>query len=471
MDQKNWSLSHDLVRFLKAIDPNDTDSPRTSFVLGGKLFSNAQSPPVNPDDEDLSLILTHMTPRNSFQKNFKRSDSNKPLILQHSTEDKREKSGGTTSPTSKNPKNRTFEDLFIDPILFRHLKILLEQMDFQNLGYMSAALDIQLVAWLSKEKEKLPKIDDFVTALKKLHATLDWPKPSLNLKLNSEGESSDAREQSPGSPNGSKTIHSSNQSSMLESRDSGYSSTFLQAMEAANMNIPIREKPEEDVDSVLSEMTAVWENELVINSHQEPPLPISQIPPKKSKKLEVQMRYMLQIFTEANCLDFSLLLSILLLDSTSVSRVCHAAIRSASLSICRQLKNGLKDLTRWSFNECLGYRSFMLGCSEEIASLDRFVTQQESIPDLPPNIYAGGVNNEKSPVLQRSVSMDNGGRKISVGKNETLKYVMTAGGSDKTTEDGGRITGALRKVDSTPQLQGAAQPSTDQDTSSQCAIM
>lgn len=467
MEQKNWNLSHDLVRFLKAIDPNDTDSPRTSFVLGGKLFSNTQSPSVNPDDEDLSLILTHMTPRNSFQKNFKRSDSNKPLISQHSTDEKREKSGGATSPTPKNPKNRTFEDLFIDPILFRHLKILLEQMDFQNLGYMSAALDIQLVTWLSKEKEKLPKIDDFVVALKKLHATLDWPKPSLNLKLSVEGGESDVREQSPGSPNGSKTIHSSNQSSLLESRDSGYSNTFLQPMESG-INVPIHEKAEDDVDSVLSEMTAVWENELVLSSHQEPELPLNHIPSKKSKKLEVQMRYMLQIFTEANCLDFSLLLSILLLDSTSVSRVCHAAIRSASLSICRQLKNGLKDLTRWSFNECLGYRTFMLGCSEEIASLDRFVTQQESIPDLPPNIYpANAATSEKSPILQRSTS-DNSGRKISLNKSESLNIPK----SDKMTEET-RIQN-MRKTDSTPQLMQTTQtgqPLTDTDTSGQCAIM
>ncbi|XP_063700094.1 guanine nucleotide exchange factor subunit Rich [Culicoides brevitarsis] len=478
LEQKNWNLSHDLVRFLKAIDPNDTDSPRTSFVLGGKLFSNAQSPPVNPDDEDLSLILTHMTPRNSFQKNFKRTDSNKPLIMSpNSVEDKRRESGAT-SPTLKNPKNRTFEDLFIDPILFRHLKILLEQMDFQNLGYMSAALDIQLVTWLSKEKEKLPKIDDFVQALKKLHATLDWPKPSLNLKLDGTPDMEMRGDQSPGSPSGSKTLQSSNQSSVLESRDSGYSSTFLQAMETANMTMPIREKNEEDVDSVLSEMTAVWENELV-HHHQEAALPINHIPAKKSKKLEVQMRYMLQIFTEANCLDFSLLLSILLLDSTSVSRVCHAAIRSASLSICRQLKNGLKDLTRWSFNECLGYRAFMLGCSEEIASLDRFVTQQESIPDLPPNIYpngnegAGGSLLEKTPVLlSRSASLENGVRKISLGKSETLKkYVNQAATSDvgKLSDEDKR--NPLRKMESSPQLmQEQHEPSIDQDTSN-CAIM
>lgn len=72
-----------------------------------------------------------------------------------------------------------------------------------------------------------------------------------------------------------------------------------------------------------------------------------------SQKLEVKIRYLLQIFTEANCLDLSLLLSILLLDAASVSRITNSAIRSGSLAICRQLRNGLKDITRWSFQEWL----------------------------------------------------------------------------------------------------------------------
>lgn len=70
-----------------------------------------------------------------------------------------------------------------------------------------------------------------------------------------------------------------------------------------------------------------------------------------SQKLEVKIRYLLQIFTEANCLDLALLLSILLLDAASVSRITTTAIRSGSLAICRQLRNGLKDITRWSFQE------------------------------------------------------------------------------------------------------------------------
>lgn len=68
-------------------------------------------------------------------------------------------------------------------------------------------------------------------------------------------------------------------------------------------------------------------------------------------KLEVKTRYLLQIFTEACCFDFALLLSIILMDSASISRITSSAIRSGSLAICRQLRNGLKDVTRWSFQE------------------------------------------------------------------------------------------------------------------------
>lgn len=68
-------------------------------------------------------------------------------------------------------------------------------------------------------------------------------------------------------------------------------------------------------------------------------------------KLEVKTRYLLQMFTEACCFDFALLLSIILMDAASISRITSSAIRSGSLAICRQLRNGLKDVTRWSFQE------------------------------------------------------------------------------------------------------------------------
>lgn len=39
------------------LDPNDVESPRTSFVLTQKLGMSQQPPPVSPNAEDVSLVL------------------------------------------------------------------------------------------------------------------------------------------------------------------------------------------------------------------------------------------------------------------------------------------------------------------------------------------------------------------------------------------------------------------------------
>ena len=86
LEQCKWELSKDLVRFLRAIgkltvlhkmylittlctfcdglfviaDPNDVESPRASFILSSKYGVNPQTPPVSPNEEDLSLVLGTM---------------------------------------------------------------------------------------------------------------------------------------------------------------------------------------------------------------------------------------------------------------------------------------------------------------------------------------------------------------------------------------------------------------------------
>lgn len=64
---------------------------------------------------------------------------------------------------------------------------MLQEKKLEALGYMSAALDFHLVGWLAREKDRAARIEDFVATLKQLHEDLEWPKPSLELKLNRRG--------------------------------------------------------------------------------------------------------------------------------------------------------------------------------------------------------------------------------------------------------------------------------------------
>jgi len=407
------------------------------------------------------------------------------------------------------------EEFFIDVILQRHARRLLQEKKLEDLGYMSASLDFHLVGWLGREKERAARIEDFVQALKQLHDDLDWPKPNFELKFddklqetlinnNNEQESPSYSLQSlnidtqigttacdsgytslpqlygnnninnlnlntPTTPtdinNSETTIFSTqsinnnnnnnnNNSNQLTNNISSLYNPTLSNIALMNMNLKnlnindetdqhktigttkklsqqkqqqqqkhssssesfdhsiiLKRQYSSDIDnnnkklqnahndniSCASEQLSLWDddnlrtilpelNELDNNHNigDNNTMKKNQINinNKIKNKLEIKLRYLLQIFTEANCLDYSLLLSIILLDNASILRIINIAIRSNSLSICRQLRNGLKDITRWSFNECLGYRLFMLKLQNQILLLDRYVIQQESIPNF-----------------------------------------------------------------------------------------
>lgn len=371
LEQNDLYLSHDLVRFLKAIDPNDTDSPRNSFLFSGKLSNNQISPPVQPDAEDLSLILSHMTPRTShsssltgmnksLKKNLKRFENGKVLMqLEENV-----CYSSTSLEINSKLVNKNVDEQSTDSIISKHFKRHLEQLDLLSLGYISAAMDVQLVAWLCTENEKddIPQIIDFVEALQKLHRTLDWPKPLLCFKV-----------QNIDKVNASDSPSLAALHSYKESNDSGFGSAFPQRIQQKDINIRKKEPI-----SIMPGFTSSWNESIEPHIQSINFFPFAQ---KTTKNLEVHLRYLLQFFSEANCLEYSLLLSVLLLDKTSINRVCNAAIRSSSLLCINHLKNGLQDLTEWSFNVSNGYKSFMESCDEDLKMLQNFLDQQETIPN------------------------------------------------------------------------------------------
>ncbi|XP_059616429.1 guanine nucleotide exchange factor subunit Rich-like [Phlebotomus argentipes] len=448
LEQSKWELARDLVRFLRAIDPNDVESPRTSFVMGQKLGLSSPTTPVSPNAEDLSLIMGSMARGRSFSTTMNpKQQPGEPNLntSPNSTKEKTPPSSVTVQKrkksmphTQKEKDSSTAEDFFIDVILQRHARRLLQERKLEELGYMSAALDFHLVGWLSREKDRAARIEDFVAALKQLHEDLEWPKPSLELKLNPDADKSNQTQESP-----SYSLQSLKIETNLGASDSGYTSlpgqqtslempmscdeghlkvhrrdsgsklllkTATVSVEAkpsaSNNNVEGRKPklpsiseaeaklvPMMENMSVTSEQVSFWGDEnsnaftpdIEHQAFANPQLPSVEEEPKLktvSHKLEVKMRYLLQIFTEAGCLEFSLLLSILLLDAASICRITNAAVRTGSLQLCRQLRNGLKDIMRWSFQECLGYRSFAITLQPQIYQLDKFVLQKESIPPL-----------------------------------------------------------------------------------------
>lgn len=431
-------------------------SPRTSFVMGGPM-KMAQQSSVGPNAEDLSLILGHgsiaargrsfsttMNPKATADplmspainspgppnaSSVAGSSSTQPIGPANSAGTAAD---GLTEP-SQTPGSRkksvpqsqkqksaaSAEDFFIDVILQRHARRLLQERRFLDLGYMSASLDFHLVGWLSREKERAARIEDYVVVLKQLHEDLQWPKPDLDLRLVSLPSVSEATTQQD-SP--SYSLQSLRLDTNIETGDSGYTSlpptlgshrllafdpqlsqlalNSMNLAEGKEMAQGLSEQQQHsslhhrsDASEVLSSYMAEEEggrdeDDLFPQNHQLPHAYESGTDSKRAKnkkrsipnRLEVKIRYLLQIFTEANCLEVAMLLSVLLMDSGSISRITNAATRNGSLQLCRQLRNGLKDMTRWSFQECLGYRVFFINLQPQIYQLDNYVLEKEAIP-------------------------------------------------------------------------------------------
>lgn len=377
LEQKKWDLAKDLVRFLRAIDPNDVESPRTSFIMGAGNKFGVKSPSLS-NTEDLTLILGNMTRGRSFSTT--QTPSKQVLETQMSAPSMQTNKDKFVISTALNPlrnkrrvssipkeKIKIVEDFFIEDILQRHATKLLQNRKLEDLGYMAAKLDFQLVGWLSKEKDKSAKIDDFVTTLKQLHEQMEWPKPSIENVKSTSSESNGTVPQTP-IPDNTESGYHSNEPESFNSfwqKSGGATSPDAKFHHDVEANLI----PKMDLMSVASEQVSLWDDEKGLGSG--PPTAFTSfeledqtyhnaIEEQKKKdahskqaiqKMEIKLRYLLQIFVEGDCLEFSLLLSIMLLDKAAVVRITNKAIRSNSLILCRKLRNGLKDITRWTLYE------------------------------------------------------------------------------------------------------------------------
>lgn len=197
LEQQKWDLAKDLVRFLRAIgkrrgqqflfnqrqkqiiqfvsisDPNDVESPRTSFVMGNKLHLSQQNAPVSPNAEDLSLILGSMARGRSFSTTInpkmgelstpssslpQSTAGNAPPKMPSPAGDSNDIPGvvrrkkSMPSQVTRDKDTSTAEEFFIEVIIQRHARRLLQDKKLEALGYMSAALDFHLVGSISHTK-------------------------------------------------------------------------------------------------------------------------------------------------------------------------------------------------------------------------------------------------------------------------------------------------------------------------------
>ncbi|XP_066249588.1 guanine nucleotide exchange factor subunit Rich isoform X2 [Euwallacea similis] len=533
LDQSKWELAKDLVRFLRAIDPNDVESPRNSFILPSKLNSK-QTPPVSPNAEEISLILGNV--QGSRVRSYSTTVSPKVVeksgpvekmnILPESPNPSRKKSVPNNSllkSDSRNSPSNTAEEFFIDVILQKHARRLLSNQRLTDLGYFAAHLDFHLVAWLGKERDRAARIDDFVTALKQLHEEFHWPYPTPSTLSPRESFS---KAQSPGDSLPTNVLEDQLRSLKVEvlqpitsSRvgDSGYMSlqglacrglvtpidTLEQSSQIADeIDLEVEVKTDQSIrdpvsprekklsffagengdvfstnlslglptttlqsnnnaidESMMSTVSSVWgdDRDLLgspITENWEVPSTqileqLSNTDSRGSHKSEIQLRYLLQLFMEASCLEWSLLISVLLRDAMAVLRTVNAAkSQDQSIESVSRLRQGLLILNYWTNAECLGYKAFMLAIQNQMSVLARILEtkiQHQQIVEYQQAVSATlhKVSTSQRPRSRKSSqSQDNNPPVTNVKSKKNLNS-----SSVSVTDPGGVKEGTLKLTD------------------------
>ncbi|XP_048483589.1 guanine nucleotide exchange factor subunit Rich [Plutella xylostella] len=389
LQHERWDLARDLVRFLSAIDPNDVDSPRNSMNVHTK-YGQMSQPTVSPNAEDLSVILGNMQLAGGRGRSFSTTVSPRveadppapaPPPARATAAVKRKKSVPARTDNSsyldyvqpnqlsnRDSFSGIAEECFIDLMIQRHARHLLSTARLHSLGKMAAALDVHLVAWLAGERERAARVDSAVLCLKRLHEDFAWPYP-VNT-----GPSELAHR-----PSFAASSYAPSEPDSL-CGDSGYMSlSFRAAAPAAGAPLtpgPVSEgsvaegglawclsgEAEADERRYAALMERLHQHQADRGSHTH----------------HVQLRYFLQLMTEASCLEWALVLAIILRDAMAVLRTTNAA-RSADVTAeaVRRLRKALQDVCAWTDCECLGYKSFMLAISNQIPFLTSIINTRE----------------------------------------------------------------------------------------------
>ncbi|XP_054278779.1 guanine nucleotide exchange factor subunit Rich isoform X2 [Macrosteles quadrilineatus] len=434
LESGKWELSKDLVRFLKAIDPNDAesaDSPRTSFIHANK-YGVPQPPPVNPNEEDLSLVLGSM--QVSRGRSFSTTVNPKLQMVEpmsHAADVaslRRKKSVPTAKSDNRSRScistpgagGGSAEEFFMDVMVQRHARRLLCDHRLGDLGRLSAHLDFPLVGWLARERDRAARVDHFVTALKDLHSDFNWPFPTLvatqGLLIGRKTSATSgfnkiaSNDYCPTTTNSYGYMSSAMSTPTLDERmrglsvevpesgsrvgDSGYMSQDPLVRPIDNPQLMPHLADER---SIVSDSESWWcgEDWEQCTSDSWSDIPSVQLleqisqevsANKGSSKAEVQLRYLLQILMEAGCLEWSLLISILLRDAMAVHRTTNAArsVEHTYEAVIR-LKEGLLCLYHWSNTECLGYKPFMMAIHNQAVVLSKLLsTKPPPTPVSPP---------------------------------------------------------------------------------------
>ncbi|XP_014107738.1 PREDICTED: RAB6A-GEF complex partner protein 1 isoform X2 [Pseudopodoces humilis] len=386
LEQGKWDLCRHMIRFLKAIGSGETETP-----------------PATPTTQE---------PSSSGGFEFFRHRS---ISLSQSAENLHSKFNLTkTLSMPSGPSGKRWskdsdcaENMYIDMMLWRHARRLLEEIKLKDLGCFAAQLGFELIGWLCKERARAARVEDFVCALKKLHKDFLWPFPvipasSINSPFKNGKYKTAVGEQllksqsadtfvnmemdtgvsnTPRSRSWLGTISSSQREiDTVSSHGPHMQDAFLSPLLSKGDECSIGSATDltETSSMVDGDWTMVDENFSSLSLTQSELEQLSlELASKGPHKSQVQLRYLLHIFMEAGCLDWCVVIGLILRESSVINQV-FSIMQSSDIDgeVYQNIKTGLDAVDKWASTDCPGYKPFLSIIKPQIQKLNEIVEEQ-----------------------------------------------------------------------------------------------
>ncbi|XP_077201064.1 guanine nucleotide exchange factor subunit RIC1 isoform X2 [Paroedura picta] len=387
LEQGKWDLCRHMIRFLKAIGSGESETPPPTPTTqepsssGGFEFFRHRSISLSQSGDGI--------PAGKF-------NLQKTLSMP---------SGPSGKRWSKD--SDCAENMYIDMMLWRHARRLLEEIRLKDLGCFAAQLGFELIGWLCKERTRAARVEDFVMALKKLHHDFLWPFPiipvgSINSPLKNgkyrtvigeqllKSQSADSflsMEIDAGVP-GAPRSHSWLGTISSSQREMDAASSHGPHMQEAFLS-PLLNKGDEcsigsatdltETSSIVDgDWTMVDENFSTLSLTQSELEHISlELASKGPHKSQVQLRYLLHIFMEAGCLDWCAVIGLILREPSIISQV-FSLLQASEVEgeMLQNIKTGLYAVDRWAATDCPGYKPFLTVIKPQLQKLSETAKEQ-----------------------------------------------------------------------------------------------
>ncbi|XP_064356974.1 guanine nucleotide exchange factor subunit RIC1-like isoform X4 [Dromaius novaehollandiae] len=314
------------------------------------------------------------------------------------------------------------ENMYIDMMLWRHARHLLEEIKLKDLGCFAAQLSFELIGWLRKERTRAACVEDFVTALKKLHEDFLWPFPVIPASsINSPFKTGKYRagtflnvEMDTGVPNIPRshswlgTISSSQREvDTVSSHGPPMQDTFLSPLlnKGDECSIGSATDLTEASSMVDGDWTMVDENSSSLSLTQSELEHLSlELACKGPHKSQVQLQYLLHIFMEAGCLDWCIIIGFILRESSVINQI-FSIMQSSDIDgeICQNIKTGLCAIDEWASTDCPGYKPFINIIKPQIQKLNE-ITDEQVQPEAFQPVNPSNVTKQASPGVEESMT-------------------------------------------------------------------